>query len=208
MSNTSPRFSLPGQWGRVDLATEASSRRSIRRLVNDVVGNVDQLATLRADLRTRFQAAADPAREGGATSMFVAIELAKGIPLPAWAVVFEPEIESTDFDALGLSDLKTFLEQGITTTDPAVTSADVSGLAIQAVRHSWRRTAQLDPSNEDTKTEMLEVDYWLAAANPNRIAMITFSTGYAEFEEQMLALFDAVISTIRWEAPQPQPVAH
>jgi hypothetical protein len=202
MPTTSPRFTLPGRWGRIDLATEASSRRSIRNFIEQVAGNADQLSNLRAELRARFQKAADAAREGGATSMFVAVELAKGIPFPAWAVVFEPSIESTDFAALGLGDLKTFLEAGVRTADPAVTSTDVSGLAIQAIRHSWRRTTQLDPSDEATKTEMLEADYWLAAANPNRIALITFSTGYAEHEEQMLALFDAVVSTIRWEAPQ------
>ena len=204
MITTSPRFTLPGKWGRIDLATEASSRRSIRRFIEQVSGSADQLSNLRAEMRGRFQKAADAARDGGASSMFVAVELAKGIPLPAWAVVFEPSIESTDFAALGLGDLKSFLELGVRTADPAVQSADVSGLAIQAIRHSWRRTTQLDPEDEATKTEMLEADYWLAAANPNRIALITFSTGYADYEQEMLALFDAVISTIRWERENGQ----
>jgi hypothetical protein len=58
----------------------------------------------------------------------------------------------------------------------------------------------------EQRFEFVEADYWLAARDPNRIALLTFSTALAEYEEEMLALFDAVVSTIRWPAPSSAPV--
>lgn len=195
-----PRFTLPGKWGRVDLSNEASSRRSIRKITETVTGRREELAMVRAELRSRFQTAADLAREGGASDLYVAFELVKGIPLPAWLTVFSPTIESTDFAALGLDALKTVLDLGAASNDPQVTqrTTDVEGNKIHAVRQSWRRQRQISEGQTESSFEFLEADYWLATTGPNRIALLTFSTALAEYEEQMLALFDAVISTIRW----------
>ena len=71
---------------------------------------------------------------------------------------------------------------------------------MHAVRHSWRRTAHVAEGDVEQDFELIEADYWLAATDPNRIALLTFSTAYAEYEEEMLGLFDAVVSTIRWPA--------
>ena len=71
---------------------------------------------------------------------------------------------------------------------------------MHAVRHSWRRTAHVAEGEVEKDFELIEADYWLAATDPNRIALLTFSTAYAEYEEEMLSLFDAVVSTIRWPA--------
>jgi hypothetical protein len=208
-----PRFVLPGSWGRVDLTTEASSRRSIRKIAETATRRREELAPMRADLRDRFQQAADLAREGGASDLYVAFELAKGVPLPAWLTVFQPDLESTDFTALGLTDLNTVLDQAAKSTDERVAERreDLHDGAIHAVRQTWRRqTRVLEGEGNlavDQTFEILEADYWLAASNPNRIALLTFSTAYAEYEEEMLNLFDAVINTIRWPAPAPAPAS-
>jgi hypothetical protein len=204
-----PKFVLPGSWARVDLSTEASSRRSIRKIAETATNRRDDLATVRADIRDRFQEAADLARDGGASDLYIAFELASGVPLPAWLTVFQPDIESAEIAAIGKADLNSVLDYAVKTTRDRVSEvrSELDEGAIHAVRQSWRRQTRVQEGPEgagvDETFEILEADYWLAAANPNRVALLTFSTAYAEYEDEMLNLFDAVISTIRWPAPLP-----
>jgi hypothetical protein len=202
---STPRFELPGKWGRINLRSEATIQRSIRRVLDEVTRRRDDLVEPRAELRRRFQKAAEIAKEGGATDFYVAFQLVPTIPLPAWVAVFTPEIESTDFTALGLGELTQFLDKGMASwgdADAEVRSATTGPEGeIHAVRHSWRRIADVVEGDVEQRFEFVEADYWLAAREPNRIALLTFSTALAEYEDEMLALFDAVVSTIRWPAP-------
>ena len=204
MTATTPRFVLPGTWGRVDLRSEAASRSSIRKLAEQVTRKREELAGARAEIRDRFNAAAEAARGSSATDLYVAFELTKGVPMPAWLTVFTPEIDAVDFQALGLGDLQKVLEKGVAVADPTVTTTETTtDNEIRAVRQSWRRVAHVAEGNIERDFELLEADYWLAAANPNRVALITFSTAFVEWEDEMLRLFDAVISTIRWKSAEP-----
>ena len=204
MTVTTPRFVLPGTWGRVDLRSEAASRSSIRKLAEQVTGRREELATMRAEIRDRFNDAAEAARGSSATDLYVAFELTKGVPMPAWLTVFTPEIDAVDFQALGLDDLEKVLKQGVAVADPTIVTTDTPMVnKIRAVRQSWRRVAHVVEGEVERDFEILEADYWLAAANPSRIALITFSTAFIEYEDEMLRLFDAVISTIRWKSDEP-----
>lgn len=203
MTTTVPRFVLPGSWGRVDLRSEAASRSSIRKLAETATGRREEFASTRAELRERFNAAADVARGSSATDLYVAFELAKGVPFPAWLTVFTPEIDAMDFQALGLGELLTMLERGLVTDDEEVTTEQTEMPDdIRAVRQSWRRVSHVQEADVERDFEVLEADYWLAATKPNRVALLTFSTAFAEYEEEMLSLFDAVVGTIRWPAPK------
>ena len=204
---STPRFALPGSWGRINLATDRTAQSSIRKVVEHSVGRDDNLASLRADLRKRFTEAADIARANSAVDFHVALELAPGVPLPAWLGVFLPDIESTDFAALGLTDLQKALGVGLALTDgdDAVGTKELSVGKIKAVRQAFHR---IRPATDDEPAlELLQVDYWLAATEPNRLALLTFTTNFVDFEEQMLELFDAVISTVRWPVAAPVPVS-
>lgn len=202
---TAPKFVLPGSWGRINLESEAATQRSIRKVLEHVTNRRDDLADTRAQLRSRFQRAADVAREGGATDFYVAFSLAPTVPLPAWLAVFTPEIDSTDFDALGMTELREFLDGGTRGWGPSdektrqpLGSEDGR---MHAVRHSWRRTHEVEGGDTPTTFTFVEADYWVAATEPNRIALLTFSTALAEYEEEMLMLFDAIVSTLRWGVP-------
>lgn len=202
-TDTPPRFVLPGTWGRINLASEASTANSIRHVLAEITHRRDDLANLRAELRTRFQKAADTAREGGASDFYVALSLTPKVPLPAWVAVFTPSIDSTDFSALGLDELRRFLEIG--TANWGAEGAQRNAIEVadgdermHAVRHSWRRVHELEEGGSVKQFDFVEADYWLAAHNPNRIALLTFSTALAEYETEMLALFDAIVGTTRW----------
>jgi hypothetical protein len=210
-ATSTPRFELPGKWGRINLRSEASIQRSIRRVLDEVTRRRDDLVEPRAELRRRFQKAAEIAREGGATDFYVAFQLVPTIPLPAWVAVFTPEIDSTDFASLGLGELTQFLDRGMGAwgdVDAQVRStATGPDDEIHAVRHSWRRVADVVEGDVEQRFEFVEADYWLAARDPNRIALLTFSTALADYEEEMLALFDAVVSTLRWPVPKAAAVS-
>lgn len=201
MTTQTLKFSLPGKWARIDLTSESASRASIRRLTETVTNRRDDLATFRAEMRDRFQTAADAARENGAVDMRIALELAKGVPLPAWAVLFEPDVQAEDLERLGLGDFEKVLEIAVKRDDVEQAELEVEPERIHAIRQSWRRVSHVAEGNVERDFELIEADYWLATANPNRIALLTFSTAYADYEEEMLGLFDAIVGTIRWEAP-------
>jgi hypothetical protein len=199
----SPRFALPGTWGRVNLDSDATTQRSIRRVVEHSLGRDDNLATLRADVRKRFREAADIARASAAIDFYVSLEIAPGVPLPAWLAVFLPNVAREDFDSLGLSDLMLTLDESTASATGAesVASGRFESGKVQAVRQVFHRTNAA--TDDEPATELLQVDYWLAASRPNRIALLSFTTQLIEFEEQMLDLFDAAISTVRWPSPSP-----
>jgi len=198
---STPRFALPGTWGRVNLASDAAMHSSIRKVVEHSIGRDDRLATVRANMRGRFEQAAELARGSGATDFHLALELSPGIPLPAWLAVFLPDFDQTDFDSLGLTELKEALNFGLVTQQgsEARSRTVLEKTHVHAVRQAYRRVHPA--TEENVEFEVLQADYWLAAAEPNRLALLSFSTGYVEFEEQMLELFDAVIGTVRWPAP-------
>ncbi|MEO8093319.1 MAG: hypothetical protein ABI632_00170 [Pseudolysinimonas sp.] len=199
-ANSAPRFALPGTWGRVNLASDATAQKSIRRLVEHAVGREDNRATLRAELRGRFREATALAMANDAVDFYLALELAPGVPLPAWLAVFLPDIGSMDLDALGLSELRAGLQYGVKGTAPeGASTATLTLNRVQAVRQAFRRVQAA--TDETPQLDLLQVDYWIAASEPNRIALLTFTTSYVDIEAQMLEFFDAVLGTVSWHSP-------
>lgn len=199
---STPHFELPGKWGRINLASELTIQRSIRQVVDEVTVRRDDLATPRAEMRRRFQKAAELAREGGATDFYVAFNIVPGIPLPAWIAVFLPRVGEAELKEIGAGALVDFLDKGMSgwsgddaDVRPGVPAGDD---AIHAVRHSWRRVRDIVEGEVEQRFEFVEADYWIAAREPERIALLTCSTALADYEEEMLALFDAIVSTLRW----------
>ena len=82
MTHPAPRFALPGTWARIPLHSEAATLSSIRKMTEQLTNRIDEFATLRAELRARFVRAADVAKSGGATDLFIGLELGPGMPLP------------------------------------------------------------------------------------------------------------------------------
>lgn len=194
-----PRYVLPGTWGRIDLASEQASKASIRRLVDTAAGKSDQLVEVRRELRTRFQGAADEARAGGAVELQIAMEISPGVPLSATLAVFLPQIDLEKLDSLGLAELAVVLTGVVTSsTDPTETGLveELREPEFRAVRQTYLRSTRLNEGDESTP--LLQVDYWVAATEPSRLALLTFSSTFVDFEEQLLDLFDAIVATIRW----------
>jgi hypothetical protein len=192
-----PKFALPGTWGRIDLATEASIKASVRALVDRQVGKADDRATLRAELRDRIVPVANQAREKGGVEFHLSQEIVPGVPFGASLALFVPELDLARLGQLGLDDLRAVLEESLGPSAGATPSDLEPGNGeIRAVRHIYRRTV---PAADDAaEYPILEVDYWIAAARPARIATMSFATAFAGFEDLLLDLFDAIVETVRW----------
>lgn len=186
-----PRFVLPGRWGRIALGTSASRRRSARSLVEAALGRADALATARTELRARIEAAADLAAMSGAADLYFAFEIADGVPFPAWLSVYRLDPGSLDLGELGLERLTSFLQGSLDGEYQTAGSTEEIGV----VRHAWQRPAG---TPEDEAGEMIEVDYWVAAASPARIARLTFASPMTGFRDELLELFDAVVGNLSW----------
>jgi len=208
MTHPAPRFALPGSWARIPLHSEAVTLSSIRKMTEQLTNRIDQFATLRAELRARFVKAAELAKSGGATDLFIGLELVPGMPLPAWIAVFPADYERTNFDTLGFGDFTKALDIAAGPAPEGGTKVAEEFDAptpIHAVRHAWRRTTDVAEGEVERTFEFIEADYWIVAAEPNRLALVTFSSALAEYEDEMLELFDAVISTVKWPAGEVVP---
>ncbi|WP_395640617.1 hypothetical protein [Pseudolysinimonas sp.] len=192
-----PRFVLPGRWGRIGLESPGARRRSAKRLVESALGRADELASARGELRGRIETVAELAATSGAADLYFALEIADGVPFPAWLTVYRLDAATLDLPALGLERLTRFLSDSLDGGYEPMTPAETFGV----VRHAWRRPAG---GPADDIGEMVEVDYWVAAAEPARIARLTFASPMIGYQDELIDLFDAIIGTLEW----PVEAAH
>jgi hypothetical protein len=198
-ARVAPKILLPGTWLRVDLTSEATTRSSIRRLIEAGVGRSDSLARLRAHLRTELQAGADIARKGQAVEFYVAQSIAPGVPLAATLSVHVPEVDQDKLRSLGLDELAELFESAERTghADSTSESAVEEIRVVRAVSHGFANS-----SGESEPVPLVSFDYWMAATNPPRIALLAFSSSFVQFEDQLTELFDAVVAATRWRVEE------
>ena len=77
------RLVLPGQWAHVPLGSEDVTTAFARRLVRERVGRDDRLARVRRDAVEQVTDAAAKAREAGAHTLAIALEIVPGVPFAA-----------------------------------------------------------------------------------------------------------------------------
>ena len=83
-------FALPGEWLAIDPRNEAASAGRVDAAVRDIVGAADDAALARRHLRDRLRAVVDAARASGAHGVFLCLEIAAGVRLPATLTVHAP----------------------------------------------------------------------------------------------------------------------
>jgi len=189
-----PVVVLPGAWSRVDLSSDEAARASTKRIAEKAVGKGDAGARLRAELRERILSAVSPAREKGAVEFHFAQELTTGVPLSASLAVFVVRADLAELDSLGGADMSRLVSESVKdgSTDTAI---DAGSLGV--VRRTYKRKYV---ESDAPELPILQADYWVTGVRPARVAILSFSTAFVEFEEQMLELFDAILKTIRWDA--------
>ncbi|MHA7985461.1 hypothetical protein ACX9R5_06600 [Rathayibacter sp. CAU 1779] len=197
---------LPGSWWSIDLANDDASRRSVRALVEKVLGTDDRLARQRAELRTSTENLAAKAREGKATDLYIALELVPGLNLPMSLTVFWPEqpvLGSKPSTPRSVIDL---VREGLSAQPGANEYTDeiVEDLGETS---TWRRcTLFANPAHDDVPAfDNLIVDYWIAVPGTQRVVLLTFSTPFVQEKEKMLELFRAMVALTKWRDRTPSP---
>lgn len=200
------RFRLPGDWWATSLLDREAAVAAATRLIRHRIGTTDDRSALRARLRREFTAAIDEAIAGNGQSMFIAIQLVDGLPLPITITVYLLDVELVPAVGTRGDRVLGILRQGL----EAATDHDAGDLTelelagTSALRRDRIRSTTVGCGDDSGSLDVLIVDYWLAVPETKRVVLVNFSTSMAELWEHLLPFFDAILRVAYWEMP-PQP---
>jgi hypothetical protein len=203
------RFRLPGDWWAVELHDRDAAVASAHRLVRHRIGPQDDRVLVRQRVTRELTEAIDAAIRAGGQSMFIAVNILDGIPLPISFAVYLPETGMTPAIGTDADRVLDILEQGITQVatsahaDPGDPDDRIRVELSETKATRLHRVRTIDVgSGADTGTmETLVVDYWTAVPGTKRVMLVSFSTSMAELQQQLLQFFDAIMRAARWEHP-------
>lgn len=198
------KLALPGSWVNVDLSSKQAADASVRRIAMQLTHKEDSAANLRLELRSYLGKLADAALEGGATDLFLSVEIVPGLLVPVSLTIFWPTTAI-------LGSLPTRPETVIDLVREALLSEPDSKDYQDALKETvagtstWRRTRVLEtaPEGEMPGYETLVTDYWIAVPGTQRVVLFTFSTPLTAEKGPMLDLFRAMVGAVRWIDREP-----
>ena len=164
---------------------------------------------LRERVTHEITEAIDTAIRAGGQSMFIAVNILDGVPLPISFVVYLPEVGMTPAIGTDPDKVLDILERGIDHvathehTDPAdpADRVRIELAETKASRIHRVRTIDVGSGEDAGVVETLVVDYWTAVPGTKRVLLVSFSTSMAALQEQLLQFFDAIMRAARWEHP-------
>lgn len=201
------RFRLPGDWWGVELHDRDAAVASAHRLVRHRIGPQDDRALTRARVTHELTEAIDAAIRAGGQSMFIAVQILDGVPLPISFAVYLPDVAMTPAIGTGADAVLDILERGIEQVasaehaDPGDPADRVRILLPETQATRLHRIRVIDVgSGEDAGTlETLIVDYWVAVPGTKRVLLVSFSTSMAALQEYLLQFFDAILRATAWD---------
>lgn len=204
-------FALPGTWLAIDPRDEEASFDRVDAAVRDIVGAADDAATARRRLRDQLRTVVEAARTSGAQGVFLCLEVAPGVRLPATLTVHAPSAMSMTpavgtasaavLDTLHRS-LQTLEVAGI---DTAVRVPAPDGGALR-IHRRIAETAEVTPAEAPpvrTPVQRLEADYWFAVPDSKRVVLASFATPLGHLQDAMLNLSDSIAAAARFESAAP-----
>lgn len=200
-------FQLPGRWLTVDPRDERRAREQVDAAVRDLVGVADDAAIARRQLRERFDRTVAAARKAEAHALFLCIEAAPGVALPASLTVHAPErLRMTPAIGTSADAVLGVLAKGLATSasDAASPAADADADAdlelarrLDGPRASMLRTERqyeelVEEDGIAVTAVRLEVDYWFAVPGSKQVVLASFATPLGEIRNAMLSFFDSI----------------
>lgn len=184
-------FVLPGRWWALDTSgSDTQLLTTIKKHVEHAVGTADDRATLRRELRAQLIEAAKAARAANADRIYLASQLADGVPFPATLLV----VRSGERQAVAGTVVKR--AAALTAVLPASGSTEI----IEEVDFPLARAVEVTaPSDE--RTGNVQVRYWLAAPSSGELIMLAFSCPLIELRDLVVELFDAIMTTVAFPEP-------
>ncbi len=198
-------FRLPGDWWTTSLRDRDTAVSAASRLIRHRIGPQDDRAALRARLHHDFTVAIDEAMRGGAQQLFLAVQVAAGMPLPISITVYLPDVELVPAIGTRGDRVLDVLERGL----DAVQAGPVGDLGeferLEAAGTAGLRTVrvrQVESGRDDDRGEfdVLVADYWLAVPGRKRVLLVSFSSSFAALRDPLLRFFDAIMRQADWAA--------
>jgi len=204
-------FALPGTWLAIDPRDEEASFDRVDAAVRDVVGVADDAAAARRRLRDQLRTVVGSARASEAQGVFLCLEVAPGVRLPATLTVHAPSAMSMTpaigtasaavLDTLHRS-LQTLEVAGIDTA-VRVPAPDGGALRIHRRIDETVEGASVEAPPVKTPVQRLEVDYWFAVPGSKRVVLASFGAPLGHLDDAMLNLFDSIAAAARFESAAP-----
>jgi hypothetical protein len=178
---------LPGTWAVIPLQDEAAMTKRIVAMVKKQVGGGDRAARMRRQTRDEFVKTAQQARDAGATSFALSLELMPGVPFPAallstvesWPVLASAELSVADRLRAAVPG--------------AVLLEHQSGPVARQAESAQQRVGQ-------EKVPSLRVVYWVPRPHNDDLLRVTISAPMVDSPELFTELFDAIVDSIAWKA--------
>jgi hypothetical protein len=180
---------LPASWWIIDLRDGDVRRRLIACLVAQEVGPQDELATVRAQLRSRLDGASHDAAAAGGRLVAVSLMRAAGIPLTATVTVYRVPGAGVPGDEL--EHLHGALEEAPVPGQELELAMGIEGPVLRRV---YVRTATDDV--DAPAIPMLLVDYWLDPQDGHGLVLMSFSSPLVTAREGLLDLFDLIVASV------------
>jgi hypothetical protein len=201
---------LPPGWRQVPLDAHATDavRELVDRAFADVPADVppDTLAGMRRRMQGQLQRALTSAREGGGTALYLPTERMGDLAVPASFVAGEVRLDGEAAqvaeDGADPAEVPVRVLARLVAADDAARAVEVDG--APAVR--TERTAAADREQQlGVDAGSRRIDYLIAVpGRPGRWLTMSCSvlevTDAPEISELLVELFDAVMTTFRWDA--------
>jgi hypothetical protein len=179
---------LPGTWANIPLDDPRVSDGIIAALVKRQVGRDDRLARTRREAKEQLTDVVDRARTGGAFQVALSLEILPGVPFPAamflsyqdWAAPHP----TVDASAACLGEM--------------LPGAEILELESGCAARVWRQV-DIRPGEETVPDTKLE--YLLPTPAGDKLLRILADAPIDCDPEVIVALFDAMVDSIRWVDP-------
>ncbi|KRV46642.1 hypothetical protein AQ490_12290 [Wenjunlia vitaminophila] len=193
---TDYRLLLPEDWFRIDL--EPGRRdRSVRALVDRQFRGLDDAPLVKQRVREEMLAHAEKAYRGGGIELYLGLQSAGPMPLPASLVVTlaapDPGGAAVPVDAFA----EYLKRQG-----PSEREVTVEDLPAGPSVRARLRTVPTEDAGDAVLGNTLPVtslDYHVPVPRSTAFLLLSFSTPLDALADAMVDLFDAVAGSLRWK---------
>jgi hypothetical protein len=172
------RLTVPEGWVRVDLQPGVREP-ALARLVDRQFRGVDNAPQLKRQARDQFLRVAQYAYGNGGLELYVSLQTAGGLPLPASLVV--TLTPPPDKETLRITPDR--LAQTLADDGGQVTLTQLPAGAAVRVRHRGEATT---------------LDVHVVVPESGSYLLLSFSTPLDTLADAMVNLFDCIASTLRW----------
>jgi hypothetical protein len=196
-------FTFVGDWRQLRIADPLALKGDIEAVAAHQFPRGDEQAPLRILARERLTQAAELARDGGAVSMFVLGEIARGVPLPAIMTVFAPD-ELTIAPSVGTAPeavMRAFAEARSALGIDGAEWYEFSTTQSLVSRTVTTTTVDVNQATSDVvEAPMLEVNYWMTIPGTKRLLQIGVQTPVAHAPAIATRYFDRTVAGIHFVA--------